>query len=434
MRSAAVNATSRRRSAWGFFFAWLALLAVEVLRVYWIMPFPGSQVGETLGVAYALHRCIWLLRALLGATALWHATRLLAGGRWKSRVFVPLALALFALVAYQTNGPMSADVMFRQPGTLRIETAERATLDPQALVVGVALEPTGSASGQSTGRPGPSSQRLARAYPIQFIGYHHQVRDTVAGRPIMVTYCTVCRTGRVFSPILDGVAEEFRLVGMDHWNAMFEDGTTGSWWRQATGEAVAGERKGKRLEEIPSAQMTWAAWKALHPESEVMEPDPAFADRYARMKGFAEGTNKSALTGRDPESWKEKSWVVGVLADRTAEAAARAFDWNDLVKARVIQDRVGDRPIVLLLAADGESFQAFDARPAPDAAPLALEPTSEPDRFKDTATGASWSDTGLALTGPHAGVRLEALPAYQEFWHSWRTFHPTTTARGGGIS
>jgi hypothetical protein len=39
----------------------------------------------------------------------------------------------------------------------------------------------------------------------------------------MITYCTVCRTGRVFSPDVDGKPETFRLVGMDHFNAMFED-------------------------------------------------------------------------------------------------------------------------------------------------------------------------------------------------------------------
>ena len=85
----------------------------------------------------------------------------------------------------------------------------------------------------------------ARAYPIQFLGYHHQVRDTIAGQPIIVTFCTVCRTGRVFSPFVDGAPETFRLAGMDHFNAMFEDATTGSWWRQATGEAIAGPRRGK---------------------------------------------------------------------------------------------------------------------------------------------------------------------------------------------
>ena len=70
----------------------------------------------------------------------------------------------------------------------------------------------------------------ARAYPVQFIGYHHQVRDTVHGAPVIVSFCTVCRTGRVFRPVVDGHPESFRLVGMDHFNAMFEDSTTGSWW------------------------------------------------------------------------------------------------------------------------------------------------------------------------------------------------------------
>ena len=70
----------------------------------------------------------------------------------------------------------------------------------------------------------------------------------------MITYCTVCRTGRVYSPIVNGKLEKFRLVGMDHFNAMFEDETTKSWWQQATGIAIAGPLKGSRLEEIPSHQ------------------------------------------------------------------------------------------------------------------------------------------------------------------------------------
>ena len=44
----------------------------------------------------------------------------------------------------------------------------------------------------------------AKAYPIEIIGYHHQVQDTLASESIMVTYCTVCRTGRVYSPFING--------------------------------------------------------------------------------------------------------------------------------------------------------------------------------------------------------------------------------------
>jgi hypothetical protein len=39
---------------------------------------------------------------------------------------------------------------------------------------------------------------------------------------------------------------------MDHFNAMFEDSQTKSWWRQVNGEAIAGPLKGKTLPEIPS--------------------------------------------------------------------------------------------------------------------------------------------------------------------------------------
>ncbi|HVR99046.1 MAG TPA: DUF3179 domain-containing (seleno)protein [Thermoanaerobaculia bacterium] len=404
---------SRRAAGLTFMFAVLVLLAAEVLRIYWIMPFPGSQQGDTLGTAYALHRWIWAMRILAGAAALWAAARLLVRGRWPARVLVVLVLMLVGFVLYQANGPMSADVMFRQPTALTFATAGQGAVAPDDLVVGVALT-------------GADGRFQARAYPIQLIGYHHQVRDVVAGQPVMVTYCTVCRTGRVFSPVVDGTADTFRLVGMDHWNAMFEDSRTGSWWRQVTGEAVAGPLKGKRLAEIPSRQMTWAAWSARHPGSDVMQPDPRFAARYANMEGYAEGTNEGSLTGRDPRSWQRKSWVVGALAGN----AARAFDWNELTRERVLNDRVGDRPVVLLLGADGASFHAFDARPGGNGPRLELERTADPSRFRDRATGATWDESGLALDGPQAGTRLAPIPAYQEFWHSWQTFQPATTARG----
>ncbi len=401
-----MGAPRERTAGWIFTCALLVWLAVEVLRVYWIMPLPGSQRGNTIDAAYALHRWIWVARVLAGGTLLWGFVRLVSRGGWLARILAVLGVALLSWVAYQANGPMSADVMFRQPGRLDFAGPGRGAVAPEALVVGVVLTDG-------------SGLRQARAYPIQYIGYHHQVRDVVAGQPVMITYCTVCRTGRVFSPRVDGAVESFRLVGMDHWNAMFEDSRTGSWWRQANGEAITGPLEGQRLEEIPSQQMTWAAWSALHPESDVMQPDPAFAEAYAHMVGFAEGTKPGALTGRDPASWQRKSWVVGVVVGD----AARAFDWNELVRERVITDRVGDQPVILLLGADGASFRVF-------ASPLGLAPTEDPSRFRDRTTGDLWDESGLALDGPQAGTRLATVPAYQEFWHSWQDFHPGTSARG----
>ena len=116
----------------------------------------------------------------------------------------------------------------------------------------------------------------AKAYPIRFLGYHHQVQDTLGGEPIMVTYCTVCRTGRVFEPMVNGKYEKFRLVGMDHFNAMFEDVTTKSWWRQVTGEAITGKLKGQICLKYSSTQTSLTQWLQLYPNSLIMQADSDF--------------------------------------------------------------------------------------------------------------------------------------------------------------
>src|SRR5262249_16838882 len=143
----------------------------------------------------------------------------------------------------------------------------------------------------------------AKAWPIRYILYHHQVQDTLDGEPILVTYCNVCRTGRVFEPFIDGRHETFRLVGMDSFNAMLEDTRTGSWWRQATGVAVTGPLKGTRLNEITSSQLTLRQFFALHPNAVVMQPDPAFTASYDTEGRFERGESRGSLTRRDAGSW-----------------------------------------------------------------------------------------------------------------------------------
>jgi hypothetical protein len=232
----------------------------------------------------------------------------------------------------------------------------------------------------------------------------------VAGRPVLVSYCTVCRTGRVFNPVVDGVLEQWRLVGMDQFNAMFEDASTGSWWRQANGEALVGPRKGTLLEELPSRQVTLGQWLELHPQSRIMQADPVLKDRYATSYAFEDGTSASRLTGSDTTSWAEKAWVVGI----TLGGESRAYDWNALRRTRIINDILGGVPLVLALATDGKSFFAFQ-RPSGGAA-MQIRGDSL------VAGTAAWS-----LGGTGASSRLVSVQASQEFWHSWRTFQPGTS-------
>ena len=374
-----------------FFAGAILLILFEAANVYFIMPLPYSQRSRSIDVAYFLYTWRWAFRAVLGACIVAGLIQMWRGSV-ALRIFAVVTLVATAAIAYAVNFKMAADKMFIAPAKLVMQPADKNVVEPTRLVVGVELD------GQS------------RAYPVQFIGYHHQVRDSVGGTPVLVSFCTVCRTGRVFSPVVDGTMEDFRLVGMDHFNAMFEDKSTGSWWRQATGEAIAGPRAGKTLTEIPSQQLTLAQWLALHPTSLIMQPDSALRDKYSASFDYERGASRKALTGTDTVSWNDKAWVVGI----SLNGASKAYDWKRLRRERTVNDEVGGTPVVLAIGSDSLSFFAFER---PDTA----------TRFVLRGDSLAAGDQVYALSGRGATGSLKPVSASQEFWHSWRTFHPATS-------
>lgn len=376
-----------------FYLGITGLILFEIAKVYFIMPMPGaSQHVNSIDLAYFLHNQRWIFRGLFALLMLVG----IAGAFKTNKKWLPVLMLLLAgAITYGTNFEMAADTMFYQPKNLLLKNAGENKVDGERLVIGV--EENGE----------------AKAYPIQYIGYHHQVQDRLNGKPIIVTYCTVCRTGRVFEPVVNNKPELFRLVGMDHFNAMFEDGTTHSWWRQANGEAIAGPLKGQMLPEVHSTQTSLGEWLKLHPNTLIMQPDPDFQMKYDSMSRYESGKGKSALTKTDSLSWQKKSWVVGIQVGKQS----KAFDWNRLKKERIINSEIGGRPTVLVLATDNKSFFAF-IRPSNAEIFSIKNDTISSNKKQYNLLGKSLS------TGPEG--HLTPINAYQEFWHSWQTFHPDT--------
>jgi hypothetical protein len=381
----------------------IILIFVEILRVYYIMPFPGSQAADTIDLAYFIHTNINYFRVLGLILVAWPFAYYIRKGRWLPKTVLWVVFGFYLAVFYLFNFRYLADQMFLQPKHKIFLSADKnSKVLSKQLVVGVSV---GNES---------------KAYPIEIIGYHHQVRDSVGGQPVMVTYCTVCRTGRVFSPVLDGKNENFRLVGMDHFNAMFEDSSTKSWWRQVSGEAIVGPLKGKSLMEIPSSQMTLAQWIYEHPDTKILQPDTAFSEAYAGLKDYDEGKRKGNLEKKDSLSWQRKSWVVGVQL----EMESKAYDWIDLQKLRIINDNVEHTPIVVLANPDSMSFHVYERKAGNDT--LFFSATPNGQRFADAATGSLWNWDGRCVEGPLKGMLLKPVQSYQEYWHSWQTFHPNS--------
>ncbi len=374
-----------------FYIGLIGIALFELLNVYFIMPMPGSQQVNNLDISYFLHTYRWFFRVGFGLLAIVGTA---SAFRIRHKWIPAVVLLIVGFVAYQFNFKMSAQSMFQQPQQLIMLSSLENNIDEDRIILGI------------------ENQGEAKAYPIQFLTYHHQVRDTIGGKPIMVTYCSVCRSGRVFEPMVNGKSEQFRLVGMDQFNAMFEDQTTKSWWRQENGEAVAGRLKGTFLPEIASMQTTLKKWLTLHPQSLIMQSDEGSVMEYDSLAKFEQGKSKGDLTRTDSLSWKDKSWVVGIqIGDKS-----KAYDWNRLKKERVVNDVIDNQAIVLVLSEDDKSFAAFE-RPASNNLFSIQNDTLQSDSFSYNLAGKSLTNTAISL---------KKVPVYQEFWHSWRTFHPQT--------
>jgi hypothetical protein len=376
----------------------LLLILFEFARVYLIMPMRGSQNFNSIEIAYFLGSNKWIIRLIGYLLVSITCVLILRNANKTEKIIIGGLTAIYLSVFYVFTFQMEADKMFYQP-TKVVKTSLAANKIPDnKLVIGVVID------------------SVASAYPIQLIGYHHQVVDNINGNPIMVTYCTVCRTGRIYSLMVNGKQESFRLVGMDHFNAMFEDATTKSWWRQSTGECIAGPLKGYKLKEIESDQLILSSWARIHPNTKILQPDALFKEEFEDMDSYDKGISRGDLTKRDTASWKNKSWILGIQDG----ANAKTYDWNQLTKQRIIQDSLPNNPIVILLESDTASFHAYSSVINNEILIFRIKQ----DSIWDVNTGSKWSYEGVCMDGKLKGKVLKSVRCYQEFLHSWEFFHP----------
>ncbi len=374
-----------------YYFSLLALLLFEFLRVYFIMPLPGSQKFQTVEIAYGLHQNRWLIRSICCLLILLNLHFAYQQSKIKSMLF--LVFVIFSITFIETQ--MMSDTMFYQPKQLILKNSSENKIPLTRQIIGIQ-------QGQE-----------AKAYPISFLTYHHQVRDQINGQDVLISYCSVCRSGRVFIPKVNGQTETFRLVGMDQFNAMFEDSKTGSWWRQENGEAITGPLKGQMLELFPSTQLSLAQWLTLYPDSKIMQADPAFNSSYDSLALFEQGKSKGSLTKSDTSSWGEKSWVIGISKNNEH----LAIDWNRLQREKQIVFNLGGQNCFITLTTSNTDYFAFEV-PFEFKNISLKQDTIFLDQFRYCLNGNC-----IDCPETDTSKNLISLPAYQEFWHSWRTFH-----------
>jgi len=194
---------------------------------------------------------------------------------------------------------------------------------------------------------------------------------------------------------------------------IFFDTETETLWSQLLGRAVQGELDGHALEHVPSVRMSWADWKALHPETKALAK-PAEINR-SRYQRYFDAEDKFGISGNSKVDARlpGKSGVLGLGNGETAVAVALRDGRRDVSHVKVAGDRVcvvrdGARATAWLAAVGGGLRWSEDG--------TALEAKRGHGRWNP------WTGKPLSLdTEP-----LEAHPSVLTYWFTWSRYHPGT--------
>jgi hypothetical protein len=355
-------------------FEWILLLALAVstgllaMAPWWIMNPARAQTQSEIELAFALRggwNTVFSFTAF-GAGALLCLRRWLVG-RALEKLAAVVSLFLIGLCAAVANINMIGEVF--QPIFAKEYTpaAEAGFLSSEDLLL-------------VYGESDPP-----RAYPLRLLGYHHLVEDEAAGTRLLATYDAFSRSAIIWKPELDGQPLQFTLAGIYNQNFLMRDEQTGSWWVQATGEAVAGTLRGRKLEPLPSETLTLAILAREHPQAEVLEP----ADGSVLLPGDPLAPRQGLPAPPAEGPLDALTLVVGI----STGGEAIAFPADSVPENTPLRAETGGKAIAIMR--EGGAFRAFLAPPE-------------------------------AEVGFH-GAGLERLPVRVEYWFAWKRAYPRTT-------
>ena len=201
------------------------------------------------------------------------------------------------------------------------------------------------------------------------------------------------------------------------------DDQTGTFWQQISGRAISGPLSGEQLELVYSDELTFQLWRTENANGTVLEPVAKYSSDYEKKDWDLRMAKVRTVLEFPNSGLQSRDLVLGV----TAFGASRAYPVQRVLAEKLVQDRLGGEPILLVVGPDDQSIRVFQARlRGNDQAPDYYRETNSAF-LMDSQTGSEWSFSGCAVSGKLKGSCLTLIPATKDYWFDWRNYHPSTT-------
>ncbi len=274
---------------------------------------------------------------------------------------------------------------------------------------------------------GVSINGQARAYPLRILDHHEIVNDTVGGVPISLSTSPINGTVTLYETNADGRPHTFGTSGyLYQGDKLLYDRATRSLWHSITGEPVVGRLalSGINLNRLPSTVTAWSAWKEKHPDTSVLSIETGFVrsygnplDRKTFYGAYRASPNLMFPVFKIDERLPDKAPVFGLQHG----ADARAWQAYDLWTARILNDALGGRPVVITVDAASGAVRAYER------GPHSFQSGSTSSSLVDEGGGAWTAGESHLVSAADPGKKLERLSGVHAYWSAWYAFHPETT-------
>lgn len=271
----------------------------------------------------------------------------------------------------------------------------------------------------------------ARAWPLAILSWHEMLNDRLGGEPVTLSFCTLCRSAVLYLGRLPtGEETTFGTSGLLYRsNKLMFDRSTRTLWSNLTGEPAFGPLAAgdapPALTALPLVTTTWRDWRTRHPKTTVMVGDPAVAKRYGYdyRPGKAD-SRRAGVSFPVPRTDTQLPANEEVWGLRLG-GVAKAYAVRVLLAAGVLNDAVGNEPVVLIADAATGALRAYRRGPHHFRAAEAGQLIDEQD--------ARWRvEEGTLVPVAGEDEPLPRVPGVPSFWFGWQAFYSGSELWAGG--
>ena len=260
---------------------------------------------------------------------------------------------------------------------------------------------------------------VTKAYPLDYVIHHHVINDRFGEHIVALTYCAMCRSIIPFDVTDIGPLFVGSFKGS---NMIVADRKTKTFFQQATFESIIGKLHPHTLTMLPYQILPWDEVKKLHPMplvAKVTEKD--FREFQLPIPGIwkkivaSEATPGLPIKDRD-KSFPSRTHVIGVV-DKIAKPQL-VYLKDELLKRGLVRNEDLD----IFLVAVSNTVNGFKSSLNGRSLNITM---STNKTLSDSSSGTAWDLRGKHISG-EIESNLEPVALSDEYWFSWKKFHPTS--------